>query len=111
MVNPNEHPLRIIIRQFVEKKKQEGYVHASYFGIDWDAPYCSIRKDDHFISLWTVDRDGNAARHIDNAVRVHISESERGEPYLEQTPMSRIPGAVHCRWTRKWTNTATYTIP
>ena len=111
MVNPNEHPLRIIIRQFVEKKLREGYVHACYFGIDWDAPYCSIKKGEHFISLWTVDRAGHAARHIDNAVRVHVQEQIRGEQYLEQTPMSRIPGAVHSRWTRKWTDKQAYTIP
>lgn len=110
-MNPNEHPLRIIIRQFVEKKLQEGFVHASYYGVDWDAPYCSIKKDEHFISLWTVDRDGNAARHIDQAVRVHVLEQTRGEQYLEQMPMSRIPGAVHSRWTRKWTDKQNYTIP
>ena len=110
-MNLNEHPLRIIIRRFVESKLAEGYEHASYYGIEWDAPYCCIRKGDHFISLWTVDRDGNAARHIDNAVKVHVQEQTRGEQYLEQIPMSRIPGAFHNRWTRKWHTEKTYTIP
>ncbi len=57
------------------------------------------------------DDDGNAARHIDNAVKVHVQEQTRGEQYLEQIPMSRIPGAFHCRWTRKWHTEKTYTIP
>lgn len=111
MVNPNEHPLRIIIRQFVEKKLTEGYTHASYFGIDWKAPYCSIKKDDHFISLWTVDRDGNAARHIDNAVKVHVLEQTRGERYAWQEPIASIHGAIRTEWRRKWTEVANYTIP
>jgi len=110
-MNLNEHPLRIIIRRFVESKLEDGYEHASYFGIDWKAPYCSIKKGDQFISLWTVDRDGNAARHIDNAVKVYVQETIRGEQYLEQIPVSRIPGAFHSRLIRKWHTEKTYTIP
>ena len=101
----------MIIRRFVESKLADGYEHASYYGIEWDAPYCSIKNGDQFISLWTVDRYGNAARHIDNAVKVHVKETIRGEPYLEQIPMSRIPGAFHNRWTRKWSTLAEYSIP
>ncbi len=85
-MNLSEHPLRMIIRRFVESKLADGYEYASYFGIEWNAPYCSIKKGDQFISLWTVDRDGNAARHIDNAVKVHVQETIRGEQYLEQIP-------------------------
>jgi len=109
-MNPNEHPLRIIIRQFVEKKLAEGYVHASYFGIDWDAPYCCIKKGDHFISLWTGTLE-QFARHIDQAKKVVVLEQTRGEQYLESTPMASIPGAFHHRWTRKWHEVANYTIP
>lgn len=109
-MNPNEHPLRIIIRQFVEKKLAEGYVHASYFGIDWDAPYCCIRKDDHFISLWTGTLE-QFARHIDQAKKVVVSERTRGEQYTEQTPMASIPGAFYTRLCRKWHQGPTYTIP
>jgi len=111
MNNPNEHPLRTIIRRFVEAKFAEGYVLASYFGIEWDAPYVSIRKGDQFISLWTVDRDGNAARHIDNAVKVHVLEQTRGERYAWQEPIASIHGAIRTEWRRKWTEVANYTIP
>jgi len=110
MNNPNEHPLRIIIRRFVETKFAEGYKLASYYGIEWDAPYVSIKKGDHFISLWTGTLE-QFARHIDDAKKVVVMEKTRGEQYVEQTPIAYLPGAFQTRVCRKWHTEKMYTIP